>query len=134
MKSRLSEESQKILILLKLDSQHLFDRIKNRMSEYLRTFEVKRTRTHFKDIFRNRYNEVQVNDLKGCSSEVIVALDKYYSRVDDISWYLNHTEDLPNLVRDNLHVGIRDLEKSRGDGIKKVTEAEKIVRKKLRGY
>ena len=112
MKSYLSEESQKVLILLKLDSQHLFDRIKNRMNEYLRTFEVKRTRVHFKDIFRNRYNEIQVDDLKECSSEVIVALDKYYSRVDDMSWYLNHTEDLPNLVRDNLHVGIRDLEKS----------------------
>ena len=112
MKSHLSEESQKVLILLKLDSQHLFDRIKNRMNEYLRTFEVKRTRVHFKDIFRNRYNEIQVDDLKECSSEVIVALDKYYSRVDDMSWYLNHTEDLPNLVRDNLHVGIRDLEKS----------------------
>ena len=112
MKSHLSEESQKVLILLKLDSQHLFDRIKNRMNEYLRTFEVKRTRVHFKDIFRNRYNEIHVDDLKECSSEVIVALDKYYSRVDDMSWYLNHTEDLPNLVRDNLHVGIRDLEKS----------------------
>ena len=104
------------------------------MNEYLRTFEVKRTRVHFKDIFRNRYSEIHVDDLQECSSEVLVALDKYYSRVDDISWYLNHTEDLPNLVRDNLHVGIRDLEKSRGDGIKKVTEAEKIVRKKLRGY
>ena len=112
MKSYLSEESQKVLILLKLDSQHLFDRIKNRMNEYLRTFEVKRTRVHFKDIFRNRYSEIHVDDLKECSSEVIVALDKYYSRVDEISWYLNHTEDLPNLVRDNLHVGIRDLEKS----------------------
>ena len=30
--------------------------------------------------------------------------------------------------------GIRDLEKSRGDGIKRVTEKEVIVRKKLRGY
>ena len=30
--------------------------------------------------------------------------------------------------------GIRELETAYGDGVKKVTEAEKKVRKKLRGY
>jgi len=112
MKSQLSEESQKMLILLKLDAQHLFNRIKNRMGEYLRTFEVKRTRGHFKDIFQNRYTDVHIDDLKQCSEEIIVSLDNFYSKVDDLSWYLNHTEDLPNFVRDTLSSGIRELEKS----------------------
>lgn len=112
MKSQLSEENQKMLILLKLDAGHLFDRIKNRMSEYLRTFEVKRTRGHFKEIFQNRYADVNIDDLKRCSEEIIVALDKFYSKVDDLSWYLNHTEDLPNFVRDTLASGIRELDKS----------------------
>jgi hypothetical protein len=82
------------------------------MGEYLRTFEVKRTREHFKDIFQNRYLDVHINDLKQCSEDIIVSLDNFYSKVDDISWYLNHTEDLPNFVRDTLNSGIRELEKA----------------------
>ena len=110
MKTHLSEDQQKILVILKLDAGHVFDRIKNRMDEYLRTFAVKRTRVHFKDIFSNRYKQVNVDDLKDCSEEVIIALDKYYSKVDDLFWYLNHTEDLPNFVRDKLNQGVRELE------------------------
>ena len=77
MKSHLSEDQQKVLVILKLDAKHVFERIKNRMDEYLRTFAVKRTRVHFKDIFSNRYEQVNVDDLKECSEEVIIALDKY---------------------------------------------------------
>ena len=110
VKTHLSEDQQKILVILKLDAGHVFDRIKNRMDEYLRTFAVKRTRIHFKDIFSNRYKQVNVDDLKDCSEEVIIALDKYYSKVDDLFWYLNHTEDLTNFVRDKLNKGVRELE------------------------
>ena len=76
MKSHLSEEQEKVLVILKLDAHHVFDRIKNRMDEYLRTFAVKRTRVHFKEIFSNRYSQITVDDLKECSEEVIIILDK----------------------------------------------------------
>ena len=110
MKSHLSEEQEKVLVILKLDARHVFDRIKNRMDEYLRTFAVKRTRVHFKEIFSNRYSQITVDDLKECSEEVIIILDKYYSKVDDLFWYLSHTEDLPNFVRDKLNKSVRELE------------------------
>jgi len=110
VKSHLSEEQQKVLVILKLDAGHLFNRIKNRMDEYLRTFAVKRTRAHFKEVFSNRYAQITVHDLKECSEEVIISLDNFYSKVDDLYWYLSHTEDLPNYVRDKLGQGVRELE------------------------
>lgn len=111
MKHRLSEEAQRILVLLKLDARRVFERIKYREQEYLNVFSMKRTRAHFSEIFKNRYDFILAKDLILCSQEVIVGLDQFYTKVDEIRWYLNVTEDMPSRVTDKMHHHIKELEK-----------------------
>ncbi len=106
---RPDEETQRILVLLKLDSKRLFERIKDREIEYIAIFSIKRTREHFKDIFRNRYRDIPIEDLKKCGQEVIVGLDNFYSLVEEMQWYLNHTENMPSTVEDHVKVYIKKL-------------------------
>lgn len=103
------EESQRVLVLLKLDAKRIFERIRDREPEYLYVFSVKRTRDHFKAIFKNRYKDVPISDLKKCGQEIIVSLDNFYSMVDEMHWYLNHTENMPSTVEDNVKTYIRKL-------------------------
>lgn len=110
MKHKLLEEAQRILVLLKLDARRVFERIKYREQEYLSVFSMKRTRAHFPEIFKNRYDAVAAKDLLLCSQEVIVGLDQFYSKVDEIRWYLNVTEDMPSKVSDKMHHHIKELE------------------------
>jgi hypothetical protein len=110
MNKKLSDDSQRILVLLKLDAKRVFERIKFRSYEYLSEFSLKRTRDHFKEIFNNRYDETNIRELMLCSSDVIVGLDQFYSKIDEMRWYLNHTQDMPNKVDDKIHSHIRDLE------------------------
>ena len=42
MKSRNDEKTQRILLLLKIDANNLFNRIKNRKSEYLEIFALQK--------------------------------------------------------------------------------------------
>lgn len=98
-------------MLLKLDALRLFERIKLRAPEYMYEFSLKRTRDHFPDIFRNRYEQVNIRELGLCSQEVIAGLDQFYTKVDEMRWYLNHTQDMPNRVEDKLHHHIKELEK-----------------------
>lgn len=111
MKTRVSESTQRMLMLLKLDARRLFERIKYRAPEYMYDFSLKRTRDHFPEIFTNRYDTVAIKELMLCGPEVLVGLDQYYSKVDEMRWYLNHTQDMPNRVEDRLNGHIRELEK-----------------------
>ncbi|MBT7609869.1 MAG: hypothetical protein HN576_08935 [Bacteriovoracaceae bacterium] len=97
------EITQNILLLLKLDSKRLYDRIKYRSPEYLSIFSNKRTREHFREIFKNRYDSIEIEDLKLCSESVIRNVDEFYHFVDEMKWYLNTTEDMPNTVDDKIH-------------------------------
>ncbi len=45
-----------------------------------------------------------------CGQEVIVGLDQFYSKIDEIKWYLNHTQDMPNRVDDKMHAHIKELQ------------------------
>lgn len=110
MKSKLDTEALRILTILKLDAQGLFERIKEREREYVGVFAAKRTRDHFPAIFKNRYDGTSLNDLKKCSEDVIVALDKFHNVVDQMRWYLMVTEDMPATVADKLESLLRDLE------------------------
>lgn len=110
MKIKISEDSQRMLMLLKLDAKRVFDRVKFRAPEYLGEFSLKRTREHFKDVFKNRYEETTIKELMLCGQEVIVGLDQFYTKIDEIRWYLNHTQDMPNRVEDKMASQIRELE------------------------
>lgn len=111
MKVKISEDTQRILMLLKLDAKRLFERIKYRAPEYMYEFSLKRTRDHFPAVFNNRYDQTTIKELMLCGQEVIAGLDFFYTKVDEIRWYLNHTQDMPNRVEDKLHGHIKELEK-----------------------
>lgn len=100
----------RILTLIRLDAQRLFERIKEREIEYMHIFSSKRTREHFPRIFDNRYNEMKISELKICEPETIVALDTFYHMVDEMRWYLYCTEDMPGTVQDNVGRYIHELE------------------------
>ena len=99
----------KILTLVRLDAQRLYERIKEREVEYMHIFSSKRTREHFSMIFHNRYSKMTISELKLCEAETIVALDSFYHMVDELRWYLFCTEDMPGTVQDNVERYIHEL-------------------------
>ena len=111
MKSKNDEATQRVLVLLKIDANNLFRRIKERKSEYLEIFALRRTREHFPRIFNNRYEGTSIMDLAHCSTELITTLDQYYTLVEEISWYLFQTEDMPNTVEDYINRKISRMSK-----------------------
>ena len=111
MKSKNTEATQRVLVLLKIDANNLFKRIKERKSEYLEIFALRRTREHFPMIFKNRYEDTSIMDLSHCSTDLITTLDQYYTLVEEMNWYLFQTEDMPNTVEDYIDRKIRRMEK-----------------------
>jgi hypothetical protein len=111
MKPKISEDTQRLLMLLRLDAKRLFERIKFRAPEYMYEFSLKRSRDHFPAVFKNRYDDTTIKELMLCGQEVIAGLDIFYTKVDEIRWYLNHTQDMPNRVEDKIQAHIRELEK-----------------------
>jgi hypothetical protein len=114
MKSKNDESTQRVLVLLKIDANNLFNRIKDRKSEYLEIFALRRTREHFPMIFNNRYSGTSIMDLSHCSTDLIATLDQYYTQCDDMSWYLFQTEDMPNTVEDYISRKIKKMERLLG--------------------
>lgn len=112
MKSLKDEITQRYLLLLKIDAQNLVDRVKDRRTEFVEVFSLRRTREHFPKIFFTRYDQATLQDLVHCSSETIVALDQFYKLAEEMSWYLYQTEDMPATVEDTIYRMSRRLEKS----------------------
>jgi hypothetical protein len=114
MKSKNNEATQRVLVLLKIDANNVFKRIKDRKSEYLEIFALRRTREHFPRIFDNRYEGTTIMDLAHCSTDLITTLDQYYTLVEEMSWYLFQTEDMPNTVEDYINRKIARMGKLLG--------------------
>lgn len=114
MKSLKDELTQRYLLLLKLDAKNLLNRVKERRKEFVEVFAMRRTRDHFTWLFSNRYEKTTIRDLAHCSTETIQALDQFYTLIDEMKWYLYHTEDMPNTVEDNVYRLSKKLEKLHG--------------------
>lgn len=109
MKPTHSEDVQRVLVLIQLDAQALIERITKRKREYLHRFNLSRTRTHFKEIFENRYSSMSIDMLKNLSEEVIVSADNFYNQVETLYWYFMQTEDMEVAAEDHCSKTIFDL-------------------------
>lgn len=109
--AKIDEQTHRVLLLLKLDAQHLYERVQLRAPEYMLVFSMKRTREHFKEIFCYRYSDATIGELKLLSPELIIALDEFYTSVEEIKWHLFYTEDMPKTVEDWLYRRLALLEK-----------------------
>ena len=109
MKPTHSEEVQRILVLLQLDAQALIGRITERKKEYLHRFNLSRSRSHFKEIFENRYNKLSIDLLKDLSEEVIVSADNFYNQAETLYWYFMQTEDMGVAAEDHCFKTIHDI-------------------------
>lgn len=108
---RQDETTQRVLLLLKIDANNLFRRIQERKNEYLEIFALRRTRSHFPMIFRNRYETTSISELAHCGPELITLLDEFYTHVEEMSWYLFETQDMPNTVENYIVRKILRMEK-----------------------
>ena len=106
------ELAMRVLTILKLDSSGLKDRLVNYFPEYVNILTSKRTREHFKDLFRSKYETITFEDLRRCSQEIILEVERFYARVLSMKWYLYHTEDMPNRIQDKIAYDLKDLERS----------------------
>ncbi|MFZ8934210.1 MAG: hypothetical protein ACO20H_06730 [Bacteriovoracaceae bacterium] len=111
MGSNLEEKTRRLLILIKLDSNALFKRITQRRKEYLHSFSLHRTRDHFSDIFESRLHGASPELLINLSEEIIFLYDQFYNLVDDMFWYLKHTQDMGATVDDKITKWIIRLQK-----------------------
>ncbi len=102
MKTNTQEQKEKYLILLKIDAINLFERIETRNEEYMDDFSLKRDRTVFKEIFYTRYHLMTMSELAHLPIEVIELANNFYSKVDELLWYLNNTQDMPNTIEDEI--------------------------------
>lgn len=107
--NRIPEESLRFLVIIKNDSKRLFERIKYREREYLQILSLKRTRDHLTTVFKSYYDSVTIADLKLCSSEVIISLDNFYAKIEELKWYLMHTEDMPAMLEDKMSAFQKDI-------------------------
>lgn len=112
MKAKDSELTQKYLVLVKLDSQNLLNRISSRQDEYIETFSLKRNRSIFKEIFENRYSKASFTDLAFLPLEVIEVANSFYTLVDELYWYLMNTQDMPNTIQDLIMRKVARLSKA----------------------
>jgi hypothetical protein len=103
------ENRKSVLTILKVDSTRLYERIVERRKVYMSTFAVKRTREHFKEVFKSRYDTITFTDLKILSPELIGCLDSFYTLVDELKWYLFSTEDMPATVEDKTGRDVKEL-------------------------
>ena len=108
---RLSEQAQRVLLLIKNDSKRLYERVQLRAPEYMLVFNQKRTREHFRAVYNHRYDSTNIAELKLLSQELIIALDRFYTKIDEVRWYLYYTEDMPTTVEDKLYHSLAQLEK-----------------------
>lgn len=111
MKTEVETQKEKYLILLKIDAANLFGRITKRRDEYMDDFSLKRDRSIFKEVFYSRYSLMTMSELAHLSSEIIELADNFYSGVDELLWYLSHTQNMPNTIEDEIIRSCHHLEK-----------------------
>ena len=105
----MNEKVINILNLIKLDATQLKNRIIYRQNEYIHIFASKRTREHFQEIFKSRYDSFTASELSECPAQIMGYVDSFYEDVDNLKWYFNTTEDMPKTIETKLGAWLKSI-------------------------
>ena len=108
---RSNKEIIKMMSIIQNDSNSLYDRLISREKEYLKILSLKRTRSHFQELFKSHYDTIRIEELKCFSVDLINAINSFYLVVADLKWYLSYTEDMPMVVQDKIEIELKNLDK-----------------------
>jgi len=108
---KVDEEVHQFFLLMYLDVKNLFDRIKDRKTDYIRTLSLKRNRKPLQEVFKTKYFTANVENLKKYPVTIIQSLDEFHKLADDLCWYLNNTEDMTQAITDRVDVYITHIER-----------------------
>ncbi len=100
-----------LLLLLQLDSEHLYHRLTDRQADYITEYSLKRTRDHFAAIFFTRYYTLTPQDLLPISGDLLIALDRFYNGVEELHWYVMHTQDMTTAFSDHIALALKGIAK-----------------------
>ena len=103
------QQKKSFITLVQLDAERLFRNIVDKKEDYLMILNFKRTREHFYDIFHSKYAQVSIDNLKELKESTIHVVDSFYREIEELRWYLLHTEDLPAMVSDHTHTEIKKI-------------------------
>lgn len=106
-----NDEKRSLITAIKLDSRFLYDKVVNRRAEYISILSLKRTRAHFKDVFSNKYHSVGLNELKALEEDTVISVMQFYQEVEELKWYLEHTEDLPGTIENQVEKEVKRVER-----------------------
>lgn len=105
------QKKEKINYIILCDARSLVHRISGRKDEYISIFALKRTREHFEQIFKNKFDQMTPELLSYCDQEVIGAYYQFQIEVENLKWYLVYTDDMPHSIDDHIARLINRVEK-----------------------
>lgn len=100
---------KELLLIIKLDATNLYNRITQRKKESLHDFSLKRERQVFEELFFTRYYTIKANELSQFDGELIQTIDQFYTLVDELKWYLHHTQDMINKIEDTYMLMLKQI-------------------------
>lgn len=109
------QRQKQALYVILCDARSLMKRISARKSDYISIFALKRTREHFEHIFRSKYDLTTPDLLSYCPGEVIELYFRFHDHVEQLKWYLVHTDDMPNAVDEKITRDIHHIEETYND-------------------
>lgn len=97
---------------MSLDAHNLYQRVDARKSEALYVFSSKRAREHFEKLFRSKYYDLSIEAMAMLEPTTISLLNEFYEKMDDLKWYLMHTEDMVTLIEDSWSYKLAKIKKN----------------------
>ena len=104
-------EIHQFFLLMYLDTKNLFDRMRDRKNDYIRSLSLKRNRKPLQEVFKTKYFTANVENLKKYPLSIIQSLDEFHKLADDLNWYLNNTEDMTQAITDRVDTYILHIER-----------------------
>lgn len=119
----MNEQRQKqALYVILCDARSLIKRIVGRKADYISIFAMKRTRDHFEQIFRSKFDVTTPDLLSHCPEEIINLYYQFHDEVEQLKWYLIYTDDMPNAIDEVITRDIHAIELIYNDFSSKVEE------------
>lgn len=119
----MDERTERLRRLMGLEVRRILRRLQEREAQLVELWSKHRAREPFVDTLFARWATAGVTELTLLSPEAIGPLSAFHDAVDDLRFYLRHTDDMPTTLGDRLRAEIEALEPLAADALRGLGES-----------
>ena len=117
---KITKKQKSLLLLIKLEIERIVTDVNSRKKMLYKLWSKERVRQPLINVLRSKFVDLDFKTMLLLSDKLNKILNNFYKDLDDFIFYISYTEDMPQTLKQQFELYVKNLNKNAEESLKEL--------------